>query len=79
MNELAQPIVTHLALDLLEAHDTVLNRAARFLLLSIDGRRNTVQLESVARALGLREDALESLRAAGLIEVFVVGAGRTLQ
>ena len=66
---LARPMVTDLALDLLERHDHHLDRIARTLLLSIDGRRNRAQFESLARVLGLRADALDWLCEDGLIKL----------
>ena len=67
MDRLPSPIVTPVALDWLERGDHRLNMPQRALLRAIDGRRNIIELESVARALGLRADALETLRGAGLI------------
>jgi hypothetical protein len=54
----------------------------RTLLAKVDGRRNLIELESFARALGLAPSALEELRRRGLIHlspdalpvVFQVGA-----
>ena len=66
MNLLPAPVITPLALDWLATRDR-LNPAQRALFSTIDGHRNVVQLESVARALGLRPDALETLRRDGLI------------
>jgi len=66
---LARPMVTDLALDLLERHDHHLDRIARTLLLAIDGRRSRAQLEGLARMLGLRADALDQLCEAGLIKL----------
>ncbi|MBV9891797.1 MAG: hypothetical protein JO090_13040 [Rhizobacter sp.] len=68
---LVTPTITELGLDLLESHDEALDRLGRSLLLSIDGRRDRRQLESVARSLGLRADALDRLCEAGLVK-FVV-------
>ena len=69
MDQLSAPAVTGLALDWLESEDQRLDRAQKALLQTIDGRRNVIELESVARALGLRTDALETLRLAGLIRM----------
>lgn len=44
-------------------------RVKRALLSSIDGHRNVIELESVARALGMQADALERLRREGLIDL----------
>jgi hypothetical protein len=67
MDRLPAPTLTQLALEWLENEDQRLNRAQRALLRTIDGRRDVIELESVARALGLRTDALETLHHAGLI------------
>ena len=67
MNPLPAPVVTPLALDWLRDHDKRLDPAQRALFGTIDGHRNVIELESVARALGLRTDALEAFRQAGLI------------
>ncbi len=49
--------------------DVSSDRVKRALLSSIDGHRNVIELESVARALGLEADALERLRGEGLIDL----------
>ncbi|HEX6705660.1 MAG TPA: hypothetical protein VF169_12930 [Albitalea sp.] len=68
MDRLPSPQITPLATRWLQYRDTRLNQAEHALLLAIDGQRNVVELESVARALGLREGALDLLRRAGLIQ-----------
>ena len=68
MHELPTPSKTPLAIRWLEA-DMSSDRVRRALLSSIDGHRNVIQLESVARALCLEEDALERLRGEGFIDV----------
>ena len=44
------------------------------LLSMIDGHRNVIELESVARAMGLDAGALEELRQRGLIELTAAAA-----
>lgn len=44
-------------------------RVKRALLSNIDGHRSVIELESFARAMGLREDALRLLKQQGLIEL----------
>ena len=68
MRQLPTPSKTPLAIRWLEA-DVSSDRVRRALLSSIDGHRNVVQLESVARALGLEADALERLRGEGFIDL----------
>jgi predicted homoserine dehydrogenase-like protein len=52
----------------LDEVDAKSDRVWRVLLSTIDGHRNIVELESVARALGLHPEALENLRQRGLID-----------
>lgn len=68
MNQLPTPSRTPMAVQWL-AHDPSSDRVKRALLSSIDGHRNVIELESVARALGLEADALERLRGEGLIDM----------
>jgi hypothetical protein len=74
MNQLPTPMQTAVARQWLEASDMQLDRVQRALLATIDGRRNIVELESVARAMGFAPATLEHLRRQGLIE-FHVEAG----
>jgi hypothetical protein len=74
MDRLPEPSITPLALDWLETPGGRLNPVETALLRTIDGRHNIVELESFARALGLRDDALESLHGAGLIQFKVAGS-----
>jgi hypothetical protein len=67
MDRLPAPSLTSLALEWINMKDERLNLRQRVLLGAIDGRRNVVVLESLARALGLSADAIEVLRQAGLI------------
>lgn len=67
MDRLPAPSLTPLAHQWIHAKDERLNLPQRILLGTIDGQRNIVELESVARALGLKVHAIEALRQAGLI------------
>ena len=68
MDRLPTPAQTSAARRLLTRSDVPLDRLERALLATIDGRRNVIELESIARAMGLGSSALESLRSRGLIE-----------
>ena len=68
MNQLPTPSITPMAVQWLE-RDVSSDRVKRALLSSIDGHRNVIELESVARALGLEADALDRLRREGLIDL----------
>jgi hypothetical protein len=67
MDRLPAPSLTSLALEWIKTKDERLNLPQRILLSAINGRRNVVELESMGRALGLKVDAIEALRQAGLI------------
>ena len=69
MNPLPIPIPTPKALLLLGARGAQHDRVRRALLATIDGHRNVIELESLARAMGLDSDALEHLRREGLIDL----------
>lgn len=58
-----------LAHQWLQARDPAADRTKHLLLASIDGRRNVVELESLARELGLAPDVLEQLRDDGMIDL----------
>jgi len=60
---------THRARVLLAGPRAALAPALRMLLISVDGRRDLAALHEVARSLGLGGEALERLRADGLISV----------
>lgn len=75
MNHLPTPVQTAVARQWLEASDMKVDRVQRALLATIDGRRNIVELESVARAMGLAPATLERLRRQGLIEFHVEAGG----
>ena len=72
MNRLPTPIQTAVARQWLEARDTRLDRVERALLATIDGHRNIVELESVARAMGLAPATFEQMRRQGLIHFTVI-------
>ena len=67
MDSLPAPVITSLAQAWLESHCERADLPQRVLFQTVDGHRNVVELESVARALGLSDDALEVYRRAGLI------------
>ena len=58
-----------MALLLIGACGVLSDQVRRTLLASIDGHRNVIELESLARAMGLDSDALEHLRREGLIDL----------
>ena len=68
MNPLSTPTQTPVARQWLGRPVASLDRYHQALLATVDGRRNIVQLESVARAIGLEAVALEHLREQGLID-----------
>ena len=67
MNSLPAPVITPLAQAWLENHRERADLPQRVLFQTIDGHRNVVEIESLARALGMPADALEGYRRAGLI------------
>lgn len=67
MSASATPIKTEAARHLLASSRTALTAPLRMLLISVDGRHSADQLLDMARSLGLGSDALDRLRAAGLI------------
>jgi hypothetical protein len=67
MDRLPAPSLTPLAHQWIHTKDERLNLPQRILLGTIDGQRNIVELESVARALGMKVHAIETRRQAGLI------------
>jgi hypothetical protein len=69
MNLLPTPQRTALAPRWKGTWDDRLDRIERALLGTVDGHRNIVELESVARAMGLRPDTLDRLRERGLIDI----------
>ena len=75
MSNLPTPTRTQAGRLWLDAHDHRLDRVRHALLSTIDGRRNIVELESVARAMGLAPATFEQLRRQGLIDYPVVMTG----
>jgi len=69
MTDLPTPIKTSTAAKWIESSDARSDRLTRALLANIDGHRNVIELESLARAIGLEPDALERLRRRGLIQL----------
>lgn len=67
MDRLPTPTITPLARRWLQGRDSRLSDAQHALLRTIDGLRNVIELESIARNLGLARDELEILRRAGLL------------
>lgn len=68
MRQELTPTRTPMASQWLTEPSAPLDIPHRVLLATVDGRRHIVELESVARALGLRTGALHRLRAQGLVE-----------
>lgn len=69
MHLLPTPTQTSMARQRLKQPDATLDRIQRALLATVDGHRNVIELESVARAMGLEPSALERLRQQGLISI----------
>ena len=69
MGSLPTPTRTPKAGQWLDTREARGDRVKRALLSGIDGRRNVIQLESFARAMGLDPDALDRLRTEGLIDL----------
>ena len=67
MNELPKPTLTAIARRWLEREFPQLDRTQRALLSTIDGHRNVIQLEGVARAMRLPDRTLEEMRKRGLV------------
>jgi hypothetical protein len=76
MQSLPTPTRTPLAHQWLARPEARLDLAQWALLASVDGRRNIVELESFARAVGLASTAVETLRARGLIDLGSEPVGR---
>lgn len=68
MEMLSTPTRTPIAGPWMARQDTQLGEIQRALLSTVDGHRNIIELESVARAMGLEPSALERFRHQGLIE-----------
>lgn len=68
MNSRPNPEQTAVARQWLAARDTRLDRIQQALLATLDGHRSIVELESVARAMGLAPATFEHLRRQGLID-----------
>jgi hypothetical protein len=74
VNPLPLPVQTRVARQWLEHPDARIDRVHRALLSTIDGHRNVIELESVARAMGLEPDALDVLRQQGFIDLAATGS-----
>jgi len=68
MERLPQPVLTSHARRCLEWEHSDIDRIHRALLSTVDGRRNVIQLESVAKAMGLPEQTLDQLREQGWVD-----------
>lgn len=68
MKNLPQPVLTKHALCHLASREAELDRAHRAFLSTVDGQRNVVELESVAKAMGLPERTLGELRERGWLK-----------
>jgi hypothetical protein len=73
MQHLPTPALTTIARQWLTMKDAKLDRIQQALLATVDGHRNIIELESVARAMGLAPSTLETMRQEGLIEDTAVG------
>jgi hypothetical protein len=67
MERLPTPVLTSRARDCLQWDDPELDHVHQALLSTIDGQRNVIQLESVAKAMGLPDRTLAELRSQGLV------------
>jgi len=68
MDRLLTPSRTPIAQQWLQQGDARLGPIRSALLSTVDGHRNVIELESIARAMGLEPTALERLRQLGLID-----------
>lgn len=67
MPSISSPIQTPIARQWLEHPDATLDRVHLALLTTVNGHRSVVELESVARAMGLDPDVLHRLRRGGFV------------
>ncbi|WP_457356087.1 hypothetical protein [Roseateles sp. P5_D6] len=67
MSSPATPVKTQAARQLLAGPRSNLTVPMRMLLINVDGRRRTVELQDIARSLNLAPNALEELQRDGLI------------
>ena len=75
MSSTAVPSKTQAARQLLAGPRSLLTVPMRMLLINVDGRRNVVELQDIARGLNLSDQALAELQREGLISG-VIGAAR---
>jgi hypothetical protein len=68
MERLPTPVLTSRARHFLAWEVPEVDRVHRALLSTVDGHRNVIELESVAKAMGLPETTLSDLRAQGLLK-----------
>jgi hypothetical protein len=67
MERLPTPVLTARARHFLEWEHSEVDRVRRAWLCTVDGHRNVIELESVAKAMGLPESTLGDMRAQGLV------------
>ena len=67
MSSSAVPVKTQTARQLLAGPRSILTVPMRMLLINVDGRRSTAELQDIARSLNLTPHALEELQRDGLI------------
>ena len=67
MERLPTPVLTSRARYCLQWDDPELDHVHQALLSTIDGHRNVIQLDSVAKAMGLPDCTLADLRSQGLV------------
>ena len=67
MSSSAAPFKTQAARELLAGPRSLLAVPMRMLLINVDGRRSTAELQDIARSLNLAPQALEQLQREGLI------------
>jgi hypothetical protein len=67
MERLPKPVLTSRARRYLQWDDPEVDRVHQALLSTVDGERNVIELESVAKAMGLPDWTLVELRAQGLV------------
>lgn len=67
MERLPTPVLTSWARHFMEWEHSKVDRVRRAWLATVDGHRNVIELESVAKAMGLPESTLGDMRAQGLV------------
>jgi len=67
MEHLPRPVLTLRARHFLEWQHDEVDLVRRALLTTVNGNRNVIELESVAKAMGLPASTLDDMRAQGLV------------